>query len=192
MKLIFAQGNPGSQYALTRHNVGFIALDALADASSGSWKTDTKIGAELCKLTIDGKTVLLVKPLSFYNETGLVARKLVDFYKLTPASDILVIHDELALPFGTVRVREQGSDAGNNGIKSLNSHLGTSYWRVRIGVWNELRERMNDADFVLGRFSVDEQQQLSEIIRTTVFDLIKNFVHDTPLATSISHEKNLE
>lgn len=192
MKLIFAQGNPGSQYTVTRHNVGFTVLDALADANSGSWKTDTKVGAELCKLTIDGEAVLLVKPLSFYNETGLVARKLVDFYKLTPASDVLVIHDELALPFGTVRVREQGSDAGNNGIKSLNSHLGASYWRVRIGVWNELRERMNDADFVLSRFSTDEQAHLSTIIRTTVFDLIKDFVHETPLATSVSHEKNLE
>jgi PTH1 family peptidyl-tRNA hydrolase len=166
MKLIFAQGNPGSQYVLTRHNVGFIVLDALADANSGSWKTDTKIGAELCKLSIDGETALLAKPLSFYNETGLVARKLVDFYKLTPASDVLVIHDELALPFGTVRVREQGSD--------------------------DLRDRMNDADFVLARFSADEQQQLAEIIRTTVFDLIKAFVHGKPLATSVSHEKNLE
>jgi PTH1 family peptidyl-tRNA hydrolase len=192
MKLIFAQGNPGSQYVLTRHNVGFIVLDALADANSGSWKTDTKIGAELCKLSIDGETALLAKPLSFYNETGLVARKLVDFYKLTPASDVLVIHDELALPFGTVRVREQGSDAGNNGIKSLNSHLGAAYWRARIGIWNDLRDRMNDADFVLARFSADEQQQLAEIIRTTVFDLIKAFVHGKPLATSVSHEKNLE
>lgn len=192
MKLIFAQGNPGSQYATTRHNVGFMVLDALADTNSGSWKADTKVGAELCKLTIDGETVLLVKPLSFYNETGLVARKLVDFYKLTPASDVLVIHDELALPFGTVRVREQGSDAGNNGIKSLNSHLGASYWRVRIGVWNELRDRMNDADFVLSRFSADEQQQLQTIIRTTVFAIINDFVHDTPLATSVSHEKNFE
>lgn len=190
MKLIFAQGNPGSQYALTRHNVGFLVVDAIANTLGGSWKADSKIGAELCKLTIDGETVLLVKPLSFYNETGLVARKLVDFYKLIPASDVLVIHDELALPFGTIRVREQGSDAGNNGIKSLNSHLGAAYWRVRIGVWNELRERMNDADFVLGRFSANEQEQLTEMIRTTVFDLIKDFVHDTPLATSISHEKS--
>lgn len=192
MKLIFAQGNPGIQYALTRHNVGFIVVDAIADALGGSWKVDSKMGAELCKVTIDGETVLLVKPLSFYNETGLVARKLVDFYKLTPASDVLVIHDELALPFGTIRVREQGSDAGNNGIKSLNSHLGAAYWRVRIGVWNELRERINDADFVLGRFSADEQKQLHAIIQNTVFDLIKEFIHDTPLATSVSHEKNPE
>lgn len=188
MKLIFAQGNPGAQYATTRHNVGFLVIDALATAHGGAWKKESKFNAELCKLTIAGEAVLLVKPLSFYNETGLVARSLVDFYKLAPAADVLVIHDELALPFGTVRVREKGSDAGNNGIKSLNSHLGEAYWRIRIGIWNELRDRMDDANFVLSNFSKDEQIQLQAIIDTTILAIIEDFVREKPLATSISHD----
>lgn len=192
MKLIFAQGNPGSQYAATRHNVGFIMLDLFAKAHGGSWKAESKFNAELCELTIDGETVLLVKPLSFYNETGLAARMLVDFYKLTPALDVLVIHDELALPFGTIRVREKGSDAGNNGIKSLNAHLGADYWRIRIGIWSELRDRMDDANFVLSRFTKDEQLQLETITSATVLEIIEDFVREKPFSTSITHDQQKE
>ncbi len=176
MKLIFAQGNPGAQYARTRHNIGFMALDTLAETVSAPWKTDTKFKADIATLNWNGEKVLLIKPASYYNETGTVARALIDFYKLTPATDVLVIHDELALPFGTVRVREKGSDAGNNGIKSLNSHLGHDYWRIRVGIWNELRNRMDDADFVLSAFSGDEKNQLAGTIKTTILPLIHEFI----------------
>ena len=179
MKLIFAQGNPGTQYARTRHNVGFIMLDALADAAKAQWKPESKYKAEVAAIQLQGEKVLLVKPTTFYNETGLAARALVDFYKLTPSEDVLVIHDELALPFGTVRIREKGSDAGNNGIKSLNAHLGPDYARIRIGIWNELRDRMVDAAFVLSVFNKDEQTHLAEKITPTVLTLIDNFVAGT-------------
>lgn len=184
MKLIFAQGNPGAQYARTRHNAGFMVLDALAKTEGASWKTDSKFKAELSEVNLNGEKVLLVKPLSFYNETGQVARSLVDFYKLTPASDVLVIHDELALPFGTIRVREKGSDAGNNGIKSLNAHLGSDYSRIRIGVWNELRDQMDDAAFVLSAFSKEETEHFKTAIDTTIRDLINDFVSGALEATS--------
>lgn len=176
MKLLFAQGNPGRQYARTRHNTGFIALDTLAQAQGSSWRTQDKFRADIADITVEGEKVLLVKPLSFYNETGQVARGLVDFYKLNPAEDVLVIHDELALPFGTIRVREKGSDAGNNGIKSLNAHLGESYARLRIGIWNERRDIMDDADFVLSAFSEEETKQLNELIETKVTPLVTAFV----------------
>lgn len=184
MKIIFAQGNPGSQYARTRHNVGFIVLDALAEAEGGTWKTDTKVRAAIATITLDGEKVLLVKPLSFYNQTGQVARALVDFYKLTPAEDFLVIHDELALPFGTVRVRQKGSDAGNNGIKSLNAHLGPDYTRIRVGVWNERREQMDDAAFVLSVFSTDEMTTLVKLITQPIIPLIHDFVNGTLISSS--------
>lgn len=176
MKLIFAQGNPGEQYARTRHNAGFIVLDAIAKKEGVSWKTDAKVKANIAVATIEGEKVLLVKPLSFYNETGQVARTLVDFFKLDPATDVLVIHDELALPFGAVRVREKGSDAGNNGIKSLNAHLGPVYSRIRIGIWNELRDQMDDATFVLSRFSQDETTRLEVSLIPAVHTLINDFV----------------
>ncbi len=177
MKLIFAQGNPGSQYARTRHNVGFMALDALVSREGGNWKPDSKFKAEVAEVRLEGEKVLLAKPLSFYNETGHVARAIIDFYKLNPAEDVLVIHDELALPFGTIRVRDKGSDAGNNGIKSLNAHLGPEYWRVRVGIWNDRRDLMDDADFVLSAFSSEEAQQLEALNTSTIEVLIKAFIN---------------
>lgn len=175
MNVIFAQGNPGAQYARTRHNAGFIIVDALATEHQASWKHESKFNAEIASIQLAGEKTLLVKPLSFYNETGQIARALVDFYKLTPADDVLVLHDELALPFGTIRVRQKGSDAGNNGIKSLNAHLGDTYWRLRIGIWNERRDLMGDADFVLSAFSPDEQQALTGPVFEHVHEAINAF-----------------
>jgi PTH1 family peptidyl-tRNA hydrolase len=179
MKLIFAQGNPGREYARTRHNVGFITLDMFADSVSASWKTETKFKADIASATIHGEKVLLVKPLTYYNETGQTARSLVDFYKLDPASDVLVIHDELALPFGTIRVRQKGSDAGNNGIKSLNAHLGKDYTRIRVGVWSEDRNTMDDAAFVLSAFTSEQQEKIASTVSKAIHELIVSFVDGT-------------
>jgi len=176
MKVIFAQGNPGRQYATTRHNVGFIILEALADGVNFSPKP--KFLAEIAETQIAGEKVLLVKPQTFYNETGRSARAILDFYKLTPA-DLLVVHDDLALPLGTLRIREKGSDAGNNGIKSLNAHLGPDYMRLRVGIYNDLRDRIHDADFVLGGFSRDEATQLEKTIIPKSHELIEDFCRDS-------------
>ena len=184
MKVIFAQGNPGKQYERTRHNVGFMALDALAAAEGGTWRTDTKFKADIAELQLDGEKTLLVKPLSFYNETGHVARVIIDFYKLDPAEDLLVIHDELALPFGTIRIREKGSDAGNNGIKSLNNHLGPTYTRLRIGVWDESRDLMDDAAFVLSVFSTGQRENLNNAIIEPVISFVHQFIRGSLEVTS--------
>lgn len=175
MKLIFAQGNPGSDYARTRHNVGWIILDALADTHSATFQPKDKFKADIAELTINGEKVILAKPSTFYNETGQSARAIVDFYKLDPATDVLVIHDDLAIPYGTIRARAQGSDAGNNGIKSLNAHLGPEYHRLRVGIWSDLRDKIHDVDFVLGRFSNEETEQLPDIIDKST-RLIDQFV----------------
>lgn len=183
MKLIFAQGNPGKDFEYTRHNVGFMVLNAFAKAYRVDWVTKAKFHADIAEVTIDGEKTILVKPTTFYNETGQSARSLVDFYKLE-LSDILVIHDDLALPFGTIRVRKKGSDAGNNGIKSLNAHLGENYTRIRIGTWNELRNRVNDVDFVLTKFNTKELKQLKEDTIPYVIELIKNSCKGTLEITS--------
>lgn len=180
MKLIFAQGNPGKEYEKTRHNVGLFVLERLQDELHGTaWKKHAKALAEVSEATRNGEKVLLVKPLSYYNETGLVARALVDFYKLNPATDVLVLHDDLALPFGTIRTREKGSDAGNNGIKSLNQHLGDTYARVRIGIWNDLRDHIDDADFVLSRFTSDEQKALKDTVISAAVAMTESFLDGT-------------
>ncbi len=176
MKLLFAQGNPGAEYERTRHNVGFVVLDKLARAHTVTFQPKDKFKALIAELSLDGEKVLLAKPQTFYNETGLSARAIVDFYKLDPSADVLVIHDELALPFGTLRTRPQGSDAGNNGIKSLNQHLGANYHRLRIGIRNELRDRAQDVDFVLGRFNGEEQEALENNVVPKSIEILDSFV----------------
>lgn len=184
MKIIFAQGNPDRKYARTRHNTGFLVLDALGEEVNALWKESDKFGARLAEVNQAGEKILLVKPSSFYNDTGIVARKLLDFYKADASTDLLVIHDDLALPFGTIRIREKGSDAGNNGIKSLNTHIGTDFPRIRIGIWTELRDRMNDVDFVLGNFSKDEEKRLEKDIIPHVLKVIHAFLSGNLEATS--------
>lgn len=162
MKLIIGLGNPESRYNDTRHNVGFFMLDTLARQQGAEFKHSVKFKADIAECTIVGEKVLLAKPTTYYNLVGESARAIMDFYKLSP-EDILIVHDELALPFNTLRTRQGGSDAGNNGIKSLNQHLGTETQRLRIGVWSELRDKMDDADFVLAKFSATERVQLVSI-----------------------------
>jgi PTH1 family peptidyl-tRNA hydrolase len=186
MKLIFAQGNPGSQYAATRHNVGFFALDRLAAAHAVEFIKKPKFHADIAEVTIAGEKTLLIKPTTFYNETGQSARSLVDFYKLDSASDLLVIHDDLALPLGTIRIRKKGSDAGNNGIKSLNAHLGPDYSRIRVGIKNELHSRISDVDYVLGHFSKDETEALTATIIPKTIELIERFCANSLETTSHS------
>lgn len=165
MKIIFAQGNPGTQYTHTRHNVGFWFLDSFAASHNISFTKKTKFHADIAELSVGSEKVLLVKPATFYNETGVAARALCDFYKVHPAKDFLAIHDDLALPFGTIRTRASGSDAGNNGIRSLNAHLGTNYHRIRIGIYSPLRDRIDDVDFVIGTFSGEEKKALPDIFQ---------------------------
>lgn len=182
MKLIFAQGNPGSEFRGTRHNVGFALLDAYAAAKNVDFAEKTKFHAYIAEFTEADEKVLLVKPTTYYNDTGISARALVDFYKLDTA-DLLVLHDDLMLPLGTIRTRERGSDAGNNGIKSLNSHLGQNYKRARIGIWNELAERMDATAFVLGKFTADEQKTLVEQ-QPVITKIIDGFIQEKFEATS--------
>lgn len=178
MKLIFAQGNPGIQYKNSRHNVGFLVLDVIAEQHNTAFIKKPKFHADIAELTISGQKILLVKPTTFYNETGQSARLLTDFYK-SDLADLLVIHDDLALPFATIRTREKGSDAGNNGIKSLNAHLGLDYSRIRVGVATELRNRMPDADFVLAGFTRSETGALRELIIPKIIELVHDFSNGT-------------
>lgn len=174
MKIIFAQGNPGREYENTRHNVGFLAIDEFANRHNVAFQYKDKFKAEIAELTYDNQKILLVKPTTFYNETGISARSLVDFYKVEP-SDVLVIHDELALPFGTIRIRGKGSDAGNNGIKSLNAHIGQEYVRVRIGIANDISERAEAMNFVLARFSAEDHTVLKDRIFPKIAEIIPSF-----------------
>lgn len=169
MKLIVFLGNPGLKYRRTRHNVGFAVGDVVAKAWGARWKNDKKFAAEMAR----AGQVLLAKPQLFYNLTGDSVARTMQFYKIAP-SDLLVVCDDLNLDFGKIRYRERGSDGGNNGLKSIIAHIGSDFARVRIGTNNAARTAMDDADFVLSKFSREETKQLPEIL-AGVLDKINDF-----------------
>ena len=187
MKLIFGLGNPGRQYIGTRHNVGFDTLDSIGLKQVAGFVKKDKFKAEIAEMNISGEKILLARPLTFYNAAGESYRAICDFYKIDP-QDTLIIHDELSLPFGTVRVREGGSDAGNNGIKSINQHGGQDSRRVRVGIANADRVLIGDTDFVLGRLNLDEAQLLRRDIMPTIHSLIGKFALGNLSVTSHRHD----
>lgn len=177
MKLVIGLGNPESKYDLTRHNVGFLLLDHITEHLHASWQSRPKFKGEVAEAEIGGEKVLFLKPSTYYNLSGEAARAIVDFYKLSAAQDVLVLHDELALPFGTLRTRLSGSDAGNNGIKSLIAHLGQDFARIRVGIDNDTKPRQDAVDFVLDRFTKAEQGDLHTTITNHALTFIEDFVH---------------
>ena len=183
MKLIFAQGNPGQQFSNTRHNVGFAIVNELTHRNDTEFKPASKFFADIAEFSVEGEKIILAKPTTFYNETGQSFNAIKQFYKLEN-EDILVIHDELALPFGTIRSRIGGADAGNNGVKSINTHGGSTTARLRVGVGNEQRAIMSDTDFVLGKFGKDEQEALTTTIIPKCLDIIQDFIADDHTVTS--------
>lgn len=160
MYIIAGLGNPSKEYEKTRHNAGFEAIDRLADQLNIQVK-ERKHKALCGKAMIDGEKVLLLKPQTFMNLSGESIRDAADFYKVDP-QHIIVIYDDISLDVGQLRVRGKGSAGGHNGIKSIIAHLGTQEFpRVRVGVGNK-PDRMDLADYVLGRFSQVEQKVMEE------------------------------
>lgn len=167
-KLIIGLGNIGKQYEDTRHNSGFMTVDAFAKTNDfPAWQEKNKFKAFITEDFVAGKKVILAKPTTFYNLSGACVQALKDFYKLSN-KDIVVIHDELDLPFGTVKEKQGGGSAGSNGLKSIISHIGEDFKRIRIGISNETLEQFDPADFVLSKFSAAEKKQLDEVIKTAV------------------------
>ena len=193
MKVILTLGNPGEKYVHTRHNAGFLVIDQLATEQGAHFSNKSKFFADIAELnnvklasTADAKPstaspqekVLLVKPTTYYNEVGIAARALMDFYKVT-LDDLLIIHDDTALDFGKIRVRKGGESAGNNGLKSLHRHVGSEFWHIRIGTDNLLRRQIGDVDFVLSKFNADERTILRDWTIPESIKLTKAFLDST-------------
>ena len=178
MKVILALGNPGEKYAYTRHNAGFLVIDQLATGQSAHFSNKLKFFADIAELNMSGEKILLVKPTTYYNEVGIAARAILDFYKLA-LDDLLIIHDDTDLDFGKIRVRKGGRDAGSNGLKSLHAHIGSDFWHIRIGTDNLLRRQIGDVDFVLSKFNADEQKILRDWTIPESIKLIGTFLDDT-------------
>ncbi|MDQ7250114.1 aminoacyl-tRNA hydrolase [Dongia sedimenti] len=132
MRLLVGLGNPGPRYAGNRHNIGFMAVDAIVRRHSFSTIRE-RFHALTAEGTIDGEKVLALAPQTFMNDSGRAVQAAVQFFKLQP-SDVIVLYDEIDLPLGKVRAKRGGGAGGHNGIRSIDSHIGTDYWRVRLGV----------------------------------------------------------
>ncbi len=164
--LLVGMGNPGKEYELTRHNVGFLCIEDFVAKTEGmeDWMQKKDLKCLMASGRVGEARVIAIKPTTFMNLSGESVRAVADFYKIHP-DDIVAIHDELDIDFGQIRLRKGGSSAGHNGIKSVTQHLGEDYGRVRVGVGPKTPEKMKSEDFVLQKFSADEQAQLPNLQR---------------------------
>ena len=160
--LIVGLGNPGAEYENTRHNVGFMALDALA-GTDASWKSEKN--ALTTRIEIDGVRAILAKPQTYMNNSGVAVLALMTFYKV-PLENLIVIHDDMDISVGNCREKIGGSSAGHNGIKSIDANVGREYRRIRIGIGHprDFGLPIDAADWVLGRFTVEQRKQIDKVI----------------------------
>lgn len=170
MILIAGLGNPGKEYEKTRHNIGFMVLDQLAKSFETEFKNKSLFNAEIAKAQFNGFDIILAKPSTFMNNSGQALKKIIDYYNIYE-SDTWVIHDDLDLEIGTMRVRKGGSSAGQKGVESVIENFGTpEFIRFRIGIKpkkgpalnNSGRQKIPAEEFVLKRFSKDEKEVIDE------------------------------
>lgn len=160
--LIVGLGNPGAEYKKTRHNVGFMAMDMLAETGA-VWKNEKN--ALTTRLDVNGIRVILAKPQTFMNNSGVSVLGLMTFYKI-PLENLIVVHDDMDINVGVVREKIGGGSAGHNGIKSIDANVGRDYKRVRIGIGHprDFDLKMDPADWVLGQFSAEQYQLIIDSI----------------------------
>ncbi len=163
--LVVGLGNPGKEYEHTRHNVGFVTLDWLAEKLDWEhFKEQKKFRAMISENKWGDKKIIAAKPLTFMNNSGETVAAIKKFYQVADEK-IIIVYDELDLPFGKIRIRAEGSSAGHNGLKSIIEKLGSDkFWRVRIGIGNERAEKMEAADFVLSKLTREEKNILNKEI----------------------------
>lgn len=174
MKIIVGLGNPETRYENTRHNAGFLIIDKLASRFEfPSAIFDKKTNSQIIKGEINNKRVILAKPQTYMNSSGLATQALLAFYKLKP-EDLIVIHDDKDIPLGETRVQTNRGPAGHNGIKSIIEQLGTqNFMRIRVGVAPAAQESIADtASFVLGKFTAEEKKILSKTTEHIIQELL--------------------
>ncbi|MBP9779157.1 aminoacyl-tRNA hydrolase [Candidatus Gracilibacteria bacterium] len=176
MKLIIGLGNPGKEYAYTRHNIGFILLDTFREKGEfGSWE-DSKWKAVIARSGGSQYAVELVKPITYMNLSGDSVSALVNYYKLDPRRDILVISDDIDMEFGKIRYRTKGSHGGQNGLRDIIAKLGTDeFARIKIGIGRDARYSVSD--WVLSMLTLDEQKHIEETIFLDVRKKIEEWIN---------------
>ncbi|MEV5651354.1 aminoacyl-tRNA hydrolase [Nocardia sp. NPDC052254] len=164
--LVVGLGNPGTEYERTRHNAGFLVADVLAERIGGRFSVHKKSGADLLEARLDGRKILLAKPRSYMNLSGRPVAALARFFSVVP-TEVIVVHDELDLPFGSIRLKRGGGEGGHNGLRSISNALSTKdYLRVRFGVGRP-PGRQDPADFVLKPFAAAERKEVPVLVEQT-------------------------
>lgn len=177
--LLIGLGNPGREYEGNRHNLGFIVVEEIAKVVAfGSFKGVSSL-VEVSSFFFENQRVILAKPQTFMNLSGKAVRFLVDFFKI-PLCNVRVFHDDLDLPFGTVKVKKGGGSGGHNGLKSIDSLVGNDYWRIRVGIGRPEKKSMI-VPYVLSDFSGEESEKISSLskvltenLRLLLSDNVKN------------------
>lgn len=161
--LVVGLGNPGPEYERTRHNVGFLVADVLAERIGGRFAVHKKSGADLLQARLDGRQILLAKPRTYMNLSGRPVAALAKFFSV-PVDQVIVVHDELDLPFGTLKLKQGGGEGGHNGLRSISQALTTKdYLRTRIGIGRP-PGRQDPADYVLKPFAAPERKEVPVIV----------------------------
>ena len=164
LRVIVGLGNPGPEHLVTRHNAGFWFVDLLARRHGGEFRDYRKYSGETARITLSEREIILLKPTTYMNRSGLSVRQVSDFYKIAP-EEILVAHDELDLPVGSVRLKQGGGHGGHNGLRDTIAHIGEAFWRLRLGIGHP-GNKAEVIDYVLTRASRAEEDLILEAVST--------------------------
>jgi PTH1 family peptidyl-tRNA hydrolase len=164
LRVVVGLGNPGPEHLNTRHNAGFWFVDLLAKRHGGEFRDYRKFSGETARIAIDERELILLKPTTYMNRSGLSIRQVSDFYKIAP-DDILVVHDELDLPVGSLRLKHGGGHGGHNGLRDAIAHVGDSFWRLRLGIGHP-GNKAEVIDYVLTRAPRAEEDMIYEAVDT--------------------------
>jgi len=162
LRIIVGLGNPGPEHLVTRHNAGFWFVDLLAQRHGGEFRDYRKYSGETARITIAQQEIILLKPTTYMNRSGLSVRQLSEFFKIAP-EEILVAHDELDLPVGSVRLKQGGGHGGHNGLRDAMAHIGETFWRLRLGIGHP-GNKADVIDYVLTRAPRAEEDLILESV----------------------------
>jgi len=191
LRLMVGLGNPGPQYAQTRHNAGFWLVDELARQHGSQFRPEPKHGGEICRLTLAGQELWLLKPMTFMNRSGHAVGRLARFYQIAPAA-ILIVHDDLDLPPGTVRLKRAGGHGGHNGLRDVIAQLGSNeFHRLRLGIGHPGDSR-EVVDYVLHRAPPVEQALLDQAIVDALRELPRIVAGHMDKAMQTLHKRRTE
>ncbi|HCB14408.1 MAG TPA: aminoacyl-tRNA hydrolase [Gammaproteobacteria bacterium] len=191
LRLVAGLGNPGSEYAQTRHNAGFWLVDELARQHGGHFRPEARYHGETCRIVLAGQELWLLKPMTYMNRSGLAVAALVRFHKI-PLPAILVVHDDLDLPPGTVRLKRGGGHGGHNGLRDLIAHLGSNdFARLRLGIGHPGDSR-DVLDHVLRRAPRTEEEQIGQAIADALRELPRILAGQWERATQALHSRKIE